>query len=61
MVFTAHAVVPFVDDWFRLSILVYSIKVPAAFDRTYYKAGANRCFVANLTRALGEKMNDRET
>ena len=33
MVFTAHAEVPFVDDWFRSTILVYSISGAVAFDR----------------------------
>ena len=33
MVFTAQAAVPFVDDWFRSSILVYSKNGALAFDR----------------------------
>ena len=33
MVFTAQAAVPFVDDWFRSSILVYSKNGAVAFDR----------------------------
>ena len=33
MVFTAQAAVPFVDNWFRSSILVYSKNGALAFDR----------------------------
>ena len=33
MVFTAHAAVLFVDDWFRSGILVYSKSGAVAFDR----------------------------
>ena len=47
---TASTVVQLVDDWFRLSILVYSIKIPVALDRAYFRAGVSRWAVANLTR-----------